>query len=44
VGDWRFYLFLYVAFSVGSSITLSKADVEGAWKGFVAFVVMFSQA
>jgi len=38
VGDWRFYLFLYVAFSVGSSITLSRADVKGAWKGFVAFV------
>ena len=32
--DWKFYLFLYLAFSIGSSITLSRPDIEGALEGF----------
>ena len=32
--DWRFYLFVYLAFSVGSSITLSPPDIKGAIHGF----------
>jgi hypothetical protein len=38
--DWKFYVFLYVAFSVGSTITLSPADIRGAAKGFFTFVVL----
>ncbi|MCF8275026.1 MAG: hypothetical protein K9I95_14470 [Flavobacteriaceae bacterium] len=36
--NWKFYLFLYLAFSIGSSITLSKADIEGASGGFGVLV------
>jgi hypothetical protein len=38
--DWRLYLFLYIAFSVGSSIRLSHADVAVAWPGCLTFVVL----
>ena len=38
--DWRFYLFLYIVFCVGSSITLSPADVKGAGRGFAAFTAV----
>lgn len=34
--NWKFYIFLYLTFSIGSSITLSPADIEGAASGFVA--------
>lgn len=33
--SWHFYLFLYLSFSVGSSITLSPQDIKGASSGFV---------
>jgi hypothetical protein len=33
--DWKFYIFLYLTFSVGSSITLSPQDIKGASSGFV---------
>ncbi len=36
--NWRFYLFLYLTFSVGSSIRLSPADIKGAWSGFATLV------
>lgn len=40
--NWKFYLFIYLAFSIGSSITLSGADIEGAIHGFVTmFVALF---
>lgn len=32
--DWRLYLFLYLAFCIGSSIQLSSADIQGAATGF----------
>ncbi|MDD5223172.1 MAG: hypothetical protein PHE84_04205 [bacterium] len=32
--DWKFYLFLYLTFTVGSSIRLSPPDIKGAWSGF----------
>jgi hypothetical protein len=32
--DWKFYVFLYVAFSVGTSILLSPPDIKGAMGGF----------
>jgi hypothetical protein len=37
--DWRFYLFVYVAFAVGSSISLSSSDIDGAITGFVTFSI-----
>lgn len=36
--NWKFYLFLYITFSVGSSITLSSPDIEGAMQGFFYFL------
>lgn len=36
--SWQFYVFLYLTFAIGSSITLSRADLEGVWKGFGALV------
>jgi len=31
---WQFYVFIYLAFAIGSSITLSPPDIKGALKGF----------
>ncbi|MGM0578238.1 MAG: hypothetical protein ACQEXJ_21115 [Myxococcota bacterium] len=45
--SWEIYLFLYVAFSVGSSISLSRPDVESALHGFgvlFALVLLFNLA
>jgi len=36
--DWRVYLFLYAVFCIGSSITLSPADMKGAGRGLAAFM------
>lgn len=36
--DWRLYLFLYVVFCIGSSITLSPVDMKGAGRGLTAFI------
>jgi len=38
--DWRLYLFLYIAFAIGSSIRLSDADVTGATPGCLTFIVL----
>ncbi len=38
--DWRFYLFLYLAFSVGSGVTLSSEDIKGAAKGLACILVL----
>jgi len=35
---WQFYLFLYLALSIGTSINLSPSDVRGALSGFIALV------
>ncbi len=37
--DWRTWLFLYLAFAVGGSISLSGADLKGALAGFGALVL-----
>lgn len=37
---WKIILLIYILFAVGSSITLSKADVRGATGGFIYFVVL----
>lgn len=38
--DWRFYLFLYLTFAIGSSIHLSEPDIKAAATGFIALVVL----
>ncbi len=34
-----FYIFLYLVFAIGSSVTLSGADLKGAQKGFIYLVI-----
>ncbi|HPE86842.1 MAG: hypothetical protein PHT77_01920 [Bacteroidales bacterium] len=34
-----FYVFLYLVFAIGSSVTLSPADMKGASKGFLYLVI-----
>jgi hypothetical protein len=38
--DWRTWVFLYLAFSIGTSISLSAADLEGALAGFGTLVLV----
>ena len=40
--SWRFLLFLYVTFSVGSSIRLSRSDLRGAALGFGVLVILLA--
>ena len=37
--SWRFYLFVYIALSVGASINLSPPDIKGAAQGFFMIVL-----
>ncbi|MCU0490423.1 MAG: M50 family metallopeptidase [Chloroflexaceae bacterium] len=37
--DWRLYLFLYLAFAIGSTIELSTPDIQGAQAGFTTLLV-----
>jgi len=40
--DWKFYVFLYLAFSIGSAIRLSPSDLHAAEYGFgVLFANLF---
>jgi len=36
--NWKFYIFLYIIFAVGTHLKLSGSDLKGAWKGFIALV------
>ncbi len=38
--EWRAWLFLYLTFAVGSSISLSGADLKGALAGFATLVLL----
>jgi len=40
LADWRFYVFLYLTFAIGSSISLSKPDIENAATGFTLLIVL----
>ncbi len=47
LADWRLYVFLYIAFVIGSSISLSNADVKVATPGcttFIALLFLFNLA
>lgn len=38
--SWRFWLLLYLILAVGGNITLSRADVQGASRGFFTLAVL----
>jgi hypothetical protein len=38
LSSWQLYVFTYLSFAIGSSITLSPADITGALKGFVVIL------
>jgi hypothetical protein len=38
--DWRFYLFLYLAFSIGCHVTLSPPDISSGIAGFGVLAVV----
>ena len=38
--DWRTWVFLYLTFAIGSSISLSGADLEGALTGLVTLAAL----
>jgi hypothetical protein len=40
LADWRFYLFLYLTFAIGSSVRLSGPDIKGATEGFIPIIVL----
>ena len=37
---WKMLIFLYILFSVGSSVTLSKSDISSSVGGFLFFVIV----
>lgn len=41
VKSWRFWLFIYILFCVGSGISLSREDINGGFKGFAALFLTF---
>ena len=40
LSTWQLYAFIYLAFAIGSSITLSPADIKGTLKGFSVIVAV----
>ncbi|HZK80591.1 MAG TPA: hypothetical protein VFC46_05970 [Humisphaera sp.] len=36
---WRFWLFVYLVFCIGSHITLSRSDIDGAGRGLVWLIL-----
>ncbi len=37
---WKIFLMIFIAYSIGSSITLSRSDLKGAAGGFIFFVII----
>ncbi len=37
---WQLYVFVYLVFAIGSSITLSQSDIKGTFKGFSVVLVL----
>ena len=37
---WKMFIFIYLFYSIGSSITLSNSDIKGAFRGFIYFVII----
>ena len=40
LSTWQLYAFIYLAFSIGSSITLSPPDIKGTLKGFSVILIL----
>jgi hypothetical protein len=40
LSTWQLYVFIYLAFAIGSSITLSPPDIKGALKGFSVILIL----
>jgi hypothetical protein len=40
LSNWRLYVFIYLAFTIGSSITLSPSDIKGAMKGLSIILIL----
>lgn len=40
LSSWQLYVFIYLVFAIGSSITLSPPDIKTALGGFIAIVVV----
>jgi len=38
LGEWKFYLFIYFVFCIGSHVTLSRSDFKGATQGFFILI------
>lgn len=38
---WKIIIFIYLCFSIGGSITLSKADISSSVKGFIYIAIFF---
>jgi len=41
LSTWQLYVFIYLAFAIGSSITLSPSDIRGALKGLSVILILF---
>jgi hypothetical protein len=37
---WQLYVFIYLAFAIGSCITLSPADIKGTQKGLIVILIL----
>ena len=40
LSTWQLYVFIYLVFAIGSSITLSPSDIKGALKGFSVILIL----
>lgn len=40
LSSWQLYVFIYLVFAIGSSITLSPSDIKAALIGFIMIVVL----
>jgi len=40
LSTWQLYVFIYLSFSIGSSITLSPSDIKGTFKGLSIIIIL----
>jgi hypothetical protein len=40
LSTWQLYVFIYLAFAIGSSITLSPSDIKGTLKGLSVILIL----
>lgn len=39
--NYKFWIFLYIAFCISSHMELSPADLKGAWRGLLTIILLF---